>query len=108
LVAALCQRKRNAIHSSQRAGGRAGLARRRAQLSARVEHNDDDEVIAALVAGSRIHVEAQTRRALITQSWRTTADSWPQDGRLPILPAPLRKFRWWRSGFSVPKDRAAR
>jgi uncharacterized phiE125 gp8 family phage protein len=55
----------------------------------RVEHNDDDEVIAALTAGSRIHVEAQTRRALITQSWRITADSWPQDGRLTVLPAPL-------------------
>jgi uncharacterized phiE125 gp8 family phage protein len=55
----------------------------------RVEHNDDDEVIAALVAGSRIHVEAQTRRALITQSWRITADAWPQDGRLTVLPAPL-------------------
>jgi uncharacterized phiE125 gp8 family phage protein len=27
----------------------------------RVEHNDDDEVIAALAAGLRIHVEAQTR-----------------------------------------------
>jgi uncharacterized phiE125 gp8 family phage protein len=56
----------------------------------RVEHNDDDEVIAALVAGSRIHVEAQTRRALITQSWRITADAWPPDGRLAVLPAPLR------------------
>jgi uncharacterized phiE125 gp8 family phage protein len=55
----------------------------------RVEHNDDDEVIAALIAGSRIHVEAQTRRALITQGWRITADSWPQDGRLTIVPAPL-------------------
>ena len=36
----------------------------------RVEHHDDDEVITALIAGSRIHVEAQTRRALVTQSWR--------------------------------------
>jgi len=53
----------------------------------RVEHNADDEVIAALTAGSRIHVEAQTRRALITQSWRITADSWPHDGRLKIMPA---------------------
>ncbi len=39
----------------------------------RVEHNDDDEVIAALAAGSRIHVEAQRKRALITRSWRITA-----------------------------------
>ena len=39
----------------------------------RVEHDDDDDVIAALIAGARIHVEAQTRRALITQSWRLVA-----------------------------------
>jgi uncharacterized phiE125 gp8 family phage protein len=55
----------------------------------RVETNDDDDVIAALIAGSRIHVEAQTRRALITQSWRISFDAWPDDGWLPILPAPL-------------------
>lgn len=36
----------------------------------RVEHDDDDLTIAALIAGSRIHVETQTRRALITQTWR--------------------------------------
>jgi uncharacterized phiE125 gp8 family phage protein len=55
----------------------------------RVETADDDDVIAALIAGSRIHVEAQTRRALIRQSWRLSFDGWPDDGRLPILPAPL-------------------
>lgn len=55
----------------------------------RVEHDDDDEVIAALVVGSRIHVEAQTRRTLITQGWRISADTWPQDGRLLVRPAPL-------------------
>jgi uncharacterized phiE125 gp8 family phage protein len=55
----------------------------------RVETADDDDVITALIAGSRIHVEAQTRRALITQSWRLSRDSWPEDGRLKVLPAPL-------------------
>jgi uncharacterized phiE125 gp8 family phage protein len=55
----------------------------------RVENYDDDHVIAALIAGARIHVEAQTRRALITQSWRLTRDAWPPDGRLTVLPAPL-------------------
>jgi uncharacterized phiE125 gp8 family phage protein len=55
----------------------------------RVEHSDDDDVISALISGSRIHVEAQTRRALITQAWRIVADRWPDDGRLPIRPAPL-------------------
>jgi len=46
----------------------------------RVEHDDDDDIIAALIAGSRIHVETQTRRALITQSWRLTRDVWPAAG----------------------------
>ncbi len=55
----------------------------------RVETGDDDDVITALIAGARIHVEAQTRRALITQSWRIALDAWPADGRLPVLPAPL-------------------
>jgi hypothetical protein len=56
----------------------------------RVEHDDDDDVIAALIAGSRIHVETQTRRALITQSWRLTRDAWPDCGWLAVLPVPLR------------------
>ncbi len=56
----------------------------------RVEHDDDDDVIAALIAGSRIHVEAQTRRALITQTRRIVRDAWPAAGVLSVLPAPLR------------------
>jgi uncharacterized phiE125 gp8 family phage protein len=60
-----------------------------AKLFLRVEHDDDDDLIAALVAGSRIHVEAQTRRALIAQIWRLTRDAWPESGRLFVLPVPL-------------------
>jgi uncharacterized phiE125 gp8 family phage protein len=56
----------------------------------RVEHDDDDDVIAALIAGARVHVEAQTRRALITQSWRLIRDAWPEGGHIAILPVPLR------------------
>lgn len=55
----------------------------------RVEHDDDDDIIAALIAGSRIHVETHTRRALITQSWRLTRDVWPADGCLALLPVPV-------------------
>jgi uncharacterized phiE125 gp8 family phage protein len=55
----------------------------------RVEVTDDDELIAALIAGARIHVEAQTRRALITQGWRLVLDAWPDDGRIQVWPAPL-------------------
>jgi uncharacterized phiE125 gp8 family phage protein len=56
----------------------------------RVDTTDDDDVITALIAGARVHVEAQTRRALITQSWRLVRDCWPPDGRIAVLPAPLR------------------
>jgi uncharacterized phiE125 gp8 family phage protein len=55
----------------------------------RVEHADDDALIAALIASARNHVEAQTRRALITQTWRHSCDAWPADGRIAVLPAPL-------------------
>ena len=58
----------------------------------RVEHVDDDDVIAALIAGARVHVEAQTRRALITQSWRLIRDDWPYHGRIAVLPVPLRQL----------------
>ncbi len=58
----------------------------------RVETGDDDDVITALIAGSRIHVEAQTRRALFTQSWRLSRDNWPADGRIKVLPAPLQSL----------------
>jgi len=56
----------------------------------RVEHDDDDDVIAALIAGARIHVETQTRRALIAQSWRLTRDVWPTTGCLALLPVPVK------------------
>jgi uncharacterized phiE125 gp8 family phage protein len=66
------------------------LAEAKAHL--RVEYGDDDDAIAALIAGARIHVETQTRRALITQTWRLTRDVWPSNGRIAILPAPLREL----------------
>ena len=62
-----------------------------AKMFLRVEHDDDDDLIAALTAAARVHVEAQTRRALITQTWRLIRDVWPAGGALPILPVPLRE-----------------
>jgi uncharacterized phiE125 gp8 family phage protein len=55
----------------------------------RVEHDDDDDVIAALIAGARIHIEAATRRALVTQGWRLTRDVWPDCAFVAVLPVPL-------------------
>ena len=58
----------------------------------RVEHSDEDEAIAALIAAARLHVEAQTRRALITQTWRLSLDAWPESGRIAVRPAPLQSL----------------
>jgi uncharacterized phiE125 gp8 family phage protein len=56
----------------------------------RVEHGDDDAVIAALIAAARGHVEALTRRALLMQRWRLVLDAWPANGRLDPRIGPLR------------------
>jgi uncharacterized phiE125 gp8 family phage protein len=58
----------------------------------RVVHSDDDATIGALITAARIHVETQTRRALITQTWRFIGDAWPADGRLRLSPAPLQQI----------------
>jgi uncharacterized phiE125 gp8 family phage protein len=56
----------------------------------RVEHGDDDAVIAALIAAARGHVEALSRRALLVQRWRVALDAWPGNGRLDPRIGPLR------------------
>jgi uncharacterized phiE125 gp8 family phage protein len=55
----------------------------------RVAHDDDDAVITALIAAARAHVEAITRRVLLTQSWRLVLDAWPADGRIVLRIGPL-------------------
>jgi uncharacterized phiE125 gp8 family phage protein len=44
-----------------------------------VETNEDD-LVAALIAGARGIVEAATRRRLVTQTWRIVHDRWPGPG----------------------------
>ena len=60
------------------------------KLFLRVAHDDDDAVIAALIAAARGHVEALTRRALLLQTWRLVLDAWPADGRVSPRIGPLR------------------
>src|SRR5690606_13517289 len=55
----------------------------------RVEHDDEDDLIATLITAARAQVEAVTRRALITQHWRLVLDTWPCHGRIVVTPAPL-------------------
>lgn len=56
----------------------------------RVEHGDDDAIVAALIAAARAHVEALGRRALLLQRWRFVLDAWPIDGRFAPRMGPLR------------------
>lgn len=56
----------------------------------RVEHSDDDAIIASLVSAARNHVEALTRNALIVQTWRLVLDRWPDGGRIAPRITPLR------------------
>src|SRR3954465_15272753 len=56
----------------------------------RVEHDDDDAVIAALIAAARGHVEALSRRALLVQRWRVVRDGWPTSGLIDPRLGPLR------------------
>ena len=56
----------------------------------RVEHGDDDELIAALTSAARNAVELATRRVLVTQSWRIVLDRWPASARIVSPVNPLR------------------
>ncbi len=63
------------------------LAEAKAYL--RVEHDADDAVIGALIVAARTQVEALTRRALISQTWRFVYDAWPADGCVRLKMGPM-------------------
>ncbi len=54
----------------------------------RVDHGDDDGLIASLIKGARERIEARTGRAIMAQTWRIVLDRWPAEARvsLPVLP----------------------
>lgn len=55
----------------------------------RVEHADDDAIIATLIAAARTQVESAARCALIAQTWRFVCDRWPADGGIALKRGPL-------------------
>jgi uncharacterized phiE125 gp8 family phage protein len=59
-----------------------------AKAHLRLDGDDEDSLIGALIAAARVSVEAETRWALIEQSWRAFVEAWPEDGVfLPVAPA---------------------
>lgn len=63
------------------------LAEMKAYL--RVEHDDEDALIAQLITAARRACEGSTRRAFLAQSWRLTRGRWPRDGQIDVPLAPL-------------------
>ena len=51
-----------------------------AKLHCKVDGADDDALITALIVTARHQAEQRTSRALITQQWEQTLDSFPVDG----------------------------
>ncbi len=62
------------------------LAEAKAHL--RIDANDEDALLTALIAAARMFVERTLGLALITQSWSYFFDFWPSAGciTLPIMP----------------------
>jgi uncharacterized phiE125 gp8 family phage protein len=54
----------------------------------RLDHTDEDELVAAMIKAARLLVEASARRCLVEQTWRFVLDGWPATGvvRLPLSP----------------------
>lgn len=54
----------------------------------RVQHNEDDQLIGAMIAAAVSHLDGPTGilgRCLVTQTWRQDFSAWPCDGfRLPV------------------------
>lgn len=61
-----------------------------AKAHLRVDHSDEDALLASLIATSRLHIEAALDIALITQSWSWKFDAWPHSSALEL---PLRPIK---------------
>ncbi len=64
-----------------------------AKVRLRIDHTDEDSLIAALITAARVRVEALTGHALITQRLRETRDGWGAGDRAEAGAAVLRLAR---------------
>lgn len=66
------------------------LTRAHAKEFLRIDHEDEDALVDALILAARRWVEARTGRVLMMQTWRFTRDDWPAGGILACPVAPVR------------------
>lgn len=60
-----------------------------ARLWLRIDHDDEDALIAGLIVAARIMIEAEIGQVLLAQTWRLVVQGWPPDGRLWVPMGPV-------------------
>ncbi len=66
------------------------LTRAQAKDFLRIDHDDEDALVDALISAARRFVEAHTGRVLMAQTWRLIREAWPTGGVLVSPIAPVR------------------
>lgn len=61
-----------------------------AKAHLRIDHAEEDALLASLIATSRLHIETALDLALITQGWCWRLDAWPDE---KIVALPIRPVR---------------
>lgn len=56
---------------------------------ARIDSEDEDALLNAMLLAARAHIETLSGKVLITQTWRMLADTLPTDGRMALLMRPI-------------------
>jgi len=77
----------------------------------RLDGNDEDQLLSALIVSARLIIEAYTRRSLITQNWRLIADGWPETTAgscSPVIAIPFAPFQRVAAIRVYDADNAAR
>ena len=58
-----------------------------AKAHLRLDRDDEDDLVGALIVAARVAAETEIRRVLIAQKWRVLVDRWPAAGlALPVGP----------------------
>lgn len=60
-----------------------------AKMFMRLDGNEEDDVVTALIVAAREYLESVTGLSLVTQTWRLYRDSWPSSGMISLAHGPV-------------------